>query len=253
MLQDLWAAKAELPELLKTETGGVRVQYQPVWQATYKHLDEAEVKSAYAKAGRRFIFTDFGGTLMEKEKVDLYIKRSFTQTTGKKPSPSVMEALRILSSDPKNEVYVISGLQLLPLEDVFGQLDRIGLAAGNGLYLSMPQLGEEGGEGGREVHGASSAPPGSHVKEGEGGGVQQRKGKKRSWSLLDYGVKWAQVSFNACPLPPSLPLSLPPSLPQQRIWHRFGATHTYPQPSLPPFLPPSLPPLTGQGHCPSYP
>ena len=191
VLQDLWAAKAEIPELLKTETGGVRVQYQPVWQATYKHLDEEEVKRAYAKAGRRFIFTDFGGTLMEKEKVDLYIKRSFTQTTGKRPSPSVMEALRILSSDPKNEVFVISGLQLLPLEDVFGQLDRIGLAAGNGLYLSMPRLEEEG-EGEREGCEASP-PPGSHVKEGGEGGVQQRKGKKRSWSLLDYGVKWAHV------------------------------------------------------------
>jgi hypothetical protein len=72
--------------------------------------------------------------------VDLYIKRSMTQTTGKRsvhvvgfcsirawaadvrvarmrrPSEKVMQALRLLSEDPKNEVYVISGLQLLPLE-----------------------------------------------------------------------------------------------------------------------------------------
>lgn len=86
VLQDLWAAKAEAPELLQVDTasGGVRVQYQPVWQTTYKHLDVAEVQRAYAKASRRFIFTDFGGTLMEKERVDLYIKRNFTQTTGKR-------------------------------------------------------------------------------------------------------------------------------------------------------------------------
>ena len=44
----------------------------------------SQVKSAYAQATRRFIFTDFGGTLIEKEKVDLYIKRSMTQTTGKR-------------------------------------------------------------------------------------------------------------------------------------------------------------------------
>jgi hypothetical protein len=42
------------------------------------------VLSAFKRASRRFIFTDFGGTLMEKEKVDLYIKRSLTQTTGKR-------------------------------------------------------------------------------------------------------------------------------------------------------------------------
>lgn len=86
VLQDLWAAKAEAPELLQVDTalGGVRVQYQPVWQTTYKHLDVEEVQRAYAKASRRFIFTDFGGTLMEKERVDLYIKRNFTQTTGKR-------------------------------------------------------------------------------------------------------------------------------------------------------------------------
>jgi trehalose 6-phosphate synthase/phosphatase len=89
VLQDLWAAKEEEPGLLKmtTESGGVRVQYQPVWQTTFKHLSAGEVKRAYAKASRRFIFTDFGGTLMEKERVDLYIKRSFTQTTGKRCVP----------------------------------------------------------------------------------------------------------------------------------------------------------------------
>ncbi len=195
VLQDLWAAKAEMPELLKTETGGVRVQYQPVWQATYKHMDMGEVKTAYDKATRRFIFTDFGGTLMEKEKVDLYIKRSFTQTTGKRPSPSVMEALRILSSDPKNEIFVISGLQLLPLEEVFGHLDRIGLAAANGLYLSMPKLDQK--EEDRDGQTSSPAPPGSGSV---GGTPTQRKGKKRSWSLLDYGVKWAEVKDIALPI-----------------------------------------------------
>lgn len=58
-----------------------------------------------------------------------------------------MEALRVLSSDPRNEVFVISGLQLLPLEEVFGHLDRIGLAAANGLYLSMPEMTAASHEG----------------------------------------------------------------------------------------------------------
>jgi hypothetical protein len=43
-----------------------------------------QLRSAYEKAERRFIFTDFGGTLMDKENVDLYIKRSLTQTTGRR-------------------------------------------------------------------------------------------------------------------------------------------------------------------------
>lgn len=58
-----------------------------------------------------------------------------------------MEALHVLSSDPRNEVFVISGLQLLPLEEVFGHLDRIGLAAANGLYLSMPEMTAAAHEG----------------------------------------------------------------------------------------------------------
>lgn len=197
VLQDLWAAKAETPELLKRDTGGVRVQYQPVWQTSHNHLRETEVEGAYSKATRRFIFTDFGGTLMEKEKVDLYIKRSFTQTTGKRPSPSVMESLRLLSADPKNEVFIISGLQLLPLEEVFGHLDRIGLAAANGLYLSMPQESDADKESLSTT--PRSVPPGSHPEDASGL-PQQHKGKKRSWSLLDYGVKWAEVKDIALPI-----------------------------------------------------
>ena len=123
--------------------------------------------------------------------MDLYIKRSFTQTTGKRPSPSVMEALRILSSDPKNEVFVISGLQLLPLEEVFGHLDRIGLAAANGLYLSMPQLDNQQNTTTSPLPGAN---PGSTT------GNTQRKGKKRQWSLLDYGVDWTEVKDIALPI-----------------------------------------------------
>lgn len=107
VLQDLWAAKAETPELLKVEgAGGVRVQYQPVWQTTYKHLDADEVKRAYAQASRRFIFTDFGGTLMEKEKVDLYIKRSFTQTTGKRCVQGAGGRLALL-----NDTYLVAPIR----------------------------------------------------------------------------------------------------------------------------------------------
>ena len=134
-----------------------------------------------------------------------------------------MEALRVLSSDPRNEVFVISGLQLLPLEEVFGHLDRIGLAAANGLYLSMPEMTAAAHEGdganapgyvrkqacrtGRAIRCTAHSPtdrtgppctpasPNSSPTPSP-----QRKGKKRSWSLLDYGVNWAEVKDIALPI-----------------------------------------------------
>lgn len=64
-----------------------------------------QLRGAYARAERRFIFTDFGGTLMEKENVDLYIKRSFTQTTGKRWVLPVAIPPRLPSlSDPSNGI-----------------------------------------------------------------------------------------------------------------------------------------------------
>jgi len=57
-----------------------------------------------------FIF-DYGGTLLHKEKYDIYIKRqTLSAIAGRKPSDEIMHAIERLSNDPHNVVVVITGL-----------------------------------------------------------------------------------------------------------------------------------------------
>ena len=87
------------------------------------------------KASRLFIL-DYGGTLLHKEKFDVYLKHTLSALSGRKPTDKMMDALRRLSDDPRNCVLVVTGLTKLKLSDVFEGLDNISLATSNGLVYS---------------------------------------------------------------------------------------------------------------------
>ena len=68
------------------------------------------------KAGSRLFIFDYGGTLLFKEKHDIYIKRqTLSAISGRKPTNEVMNALQELSNDPYNVVVVVTGLTKLKL------------------------------------------------------------------------------------------------------------------------------------------
>jgi trehalose-6-phosphate synthase len=79
-----------------------------------KYVHFPTLSSAYKAAGtsgisspckRVFIF-DYGGTLLHKEKYDIYIKQTLSAISGRKPSGGMMEVIKALSEDPANAVMV---------------------------------------------------------------------------------------------------------------------------------------------------
>ena len=78
-----------------------------------EHLSETLVKRAYENAGKqtgisefgsRLFVLDYGGTLLHKEKYDIYMKQTLSAIDGRKPSDTVMECIKQLSNDPRNVV-----------------------------------------------------------------------------------------------------------------------------------------------------
>jgi hypothetical protein len=87
------------------------------------------------RAKRVFIF-DYGGTLLHKERFDLYIKHSLSAISGRKPSGGMMDAIFKLSQDPCNAVLVVTGLTKLKMGNIFADFHNVTLATSNGLvYL----------------------------------------------------------------------------------------------------------------------
>merc|ERR1711871_91363 len=72
--------------------------------------DVEEAYEASRSVGRkRVIILDYGGTLISREKMMLTFKQDFLGTTRRAPSAKVIEYLRVISSDPLNLVFVVSG------------------------------------------------------------------------------------------------------------------------------------------------
>jgi hypothetical protein len=108
-----------------------------------KRLDLNDLHSVYlhsehgiAKRARRVFVFDYGGTLLQKEKFDIYIKHTLSAISGRKPSgnvtiyhlflkitqffvESVMESIHKLSEDPQNIVASIFIYQCLSINSPY--------------------------------------------------------------------------------------------------------------------------------------
>jgi len=96
---------------------------------------EAPASVVCSKCRRLFIF-DYGGTLLQKEKFDIYIKQTLSAISGRQPTTRMMDAIRRLSSDPANAVMIVTGLTKLKLGDTFKEFENVSLATSNGLVYS---------------------------------------------------------------------------------------------------------------------
>ena len=105
-------------------------------------LDHGALKSAYAKAERRLLLLDFGGTLVPRG--DYITKVLKTQQIGVTTLDLLDEraakALEALSNDPRTTVYVVSGATMHALHALLGCYPKLGLAAANGLCTTKPSL-----------------------------------------------------------------------------------------------------------------
>lgn len=91
-----------------------------------------------------------------------------------------MNALWKLSNESNAQVMVISGQQLKSLEEVLGHIPDLGLAAANGLYISLPGASDNDEYPGR-LDGNSSQ-------------------NKRQWRIMDYGVDWEKIKEITLPI-----------------------------------------------------
>lgn len=98
----------------------------------------AGVGSICELGSRVFIF-DYGGTLIHKDKFDVYIKHSLSAISGRKPTAKMLEVVEKLSEDPHNIVMVVTGLTKLKLSDTFLGMKNLTLVTSNGLVYSWGQ------------------------------------------------------------------------------------------------------------------
>lgn len=88
-------------------------------------LNLEKVLEKYSSAEMRLILLDYDGTLTPIRKVP----------SAASPSQEVIRSLRLLTADPKNLVYVISGRDQNTLEEWLGNIPRLGMSAEHGCFL----------------------------------------------------------------------------------------------------------------------
>lgn len=92
-------------------------------------LDSQKILQAYRATSHRVFLLDYGGTIIARENMSMYVKKDFTAVSGRAPSTRMMQALTNLSADPRNVVFIISGVSQVNLSSVLGHIKGLGLAS----------------------------------------------------------------------------------------------------------------------------
>jgi trehalose 6-phosphate synthase/phosphatase len=110
--------------------------------SSFRSLNVEHLIIAYRKACRRLIVLDYGGTLNVRESPAEKRQAFEMGLLGKDAAPPLTaetcRALRALSADPRNTVFVISGKEQATLQQAFAELPYVGLAAEHGFFFRWP-------------------------------------------------------------------------------------------------------------------
>merc|ERR1711968_421440 len=136
------------------------------------------------KCRRVFIF-DYGGTLLYSEKQEIYIKQTLSAISGRKPSPSVMQALRTLCEDPNNAVMVVTGLTKMKLGDTFKDFPNLTIVTSNGMVYSWGENMKDDDSSLGNEDGDKSGDSTNVVMEGIG-----TDANGRVWGCMDFNIDW---------------------------------------------------------------
>lgn len=90
---------------------------------SFRRLSIDHIVSAYKRTNRRAIFLDYDGTVVPETSII------------KSPSPEVTSILKILCSDPKNTVFIVSGRGRSSLSDWLAPCEMLGIAAEHGYFI----------------------------------------------------------------------------------------------------------------------
>ncbi|KAF4316381.1 hypothetical protein JM18_008701 [Phytophthora kernoviae] len=88
-------------------------------------LDTAQLLGYYERSQRRLFLLDYDGTLVNYQSMEELAE----------PSAVLLACLEDLTADPHNTVYIISGRIKNRLQEWFGHLPRVGLAAEHGYWF----------------------------------------------------------------------------------------------------------------------
>ena len=110
--------------------------------AGFNPVDPVAVSKAYRNSRSRLIVLDWGGTLVsDDDKTDKL--RAYALATGKTtrvgPTLKLTKLLEKLASDVRNNVFIISGKELMAVSEYFGHIKNLGLGAEHGFYYRWPR------------------------------------------------------------------------------------------------------------------
>lgn len=91
-------------------------------------LDKTQMLQQYRNASRRLFMFDYDGTLTPIVK----------EPGAAIPHDRVLRNLKLLASDPQNNVWIISGRDQAFLEEYMGDISELGLSAEHGSFIRMP-------------------------------------------------------------------------------------------------------------------
>ncbi|GKV14487.1 hypothetical protein SLEP1_g25359 [Rubroshorea leprosula] len=97
---------------------------------SFRRLATDHIVSAYKKTNRRAIFLDYDGTVVPASSII------------KTPSPEVISILKILCSDPKNTVFIVSGRGRSSLSEWLAPCEMLGIAAEHGYFIRWSKASE---------------------------------------------------------------------------------------------------------------
>ena len=92
----------------------------------FTHLNKMEFNKDYHESDKNLIFLDY------ETIIQLFNKEN------KEQKENVLSQLKLLSSQDKNKIYIISGCKKMLLDEVFGGITNIGLASEYGFFYKKP-------------------------------------------------------------------------------------------------------------------
>ena len=160
--------------------------------ATILKSYESASDQGIAASGRRVFVFDYGGTLIDKEKSDVYMKHSLSAISGRLPTAKMMESIRRLSQDPQNIVMVVTGLTKIKLGDVFKNMKNVSIATSSGLIYSW----------GDNLLSVVDDDSSNYIDEStEKNSAAAVAGEaQRRWGCLDFNIDWEAVRDIALPI-----------------------------------------------------
>jgi len=149
--------------------------------------------------GTRVFILDYGGTLLQKKKIEIYMKNTVSSTSiDFQPTPNMMNAIRVLSEDPHNVVVIVTSLTRLKLGSIFAGFKNLTLVTSNGLVFSwgLNMINSDDRICQHEAMNVVSPPAPDDYSFGN----VQIDDEGRMWSYFDYNIDWKAVCEISVPI-----------------------------------------------------